>query len=818
MTEAIPINQADEYEFFNSDEIVTCIKCKKQITKGYRNKYSPSTVLCVNSFADMYLDKKQKKTLLKEIKEKEKTQVSGSTSNDNAPRGAFSEELKQTKITNFALAQISPKKLFEGKQFRKEIDWEHVNNLKETMLAKADDGYYTRNLVPLIVYPSGDQYGIISGHHRWHAALKITEEVGEDFKLWCLVKEFSDLDATKNAIISNLTFKSLNPLEEAASLAVYKEESNLTNEEIAQKLGVKRQWVEARLILLKQPDEIKQLIIDEKLSIGHIKAVQGLTESVRVSALKMFVKQGYSVRKAEEYAHIMKQPLPHYTKEQIEDWEKEQQQEQEEEIETIDEIDESTGTDYQTDYHFEFIKDENQWVVYDRINDKVNRYSSNKLLEFFLNILQSNDIFTGLQLINALQTFEDEKPVEALNLLKKVETTLNNGHFMAINLEQSWKNEDALYSIEYFGGKFMLMGVKNSPRSFTNARELFSILVENDLAHIYSLKNYGTYFDLCPISKYLMPPYTEFTLQSAIHTFESLQDKQKKETDLITQLEQDKETEPVKQDEQQAVKAKYLLKYVEKEEHYALTEKTGYVLRLVKSSVDLFSKITDIAEVTTKKNDLDAAVFLNKLKEEHEQKIAAGYTAFNCPHCNKSSYVIDEICPHCSKQRIVSELKDQGLPVVDVSTENIPLAEPEVEILDETKTEQETEEIRYYISSYWSQVTFDTNGKTKLIYPEKTADFHTVLNHLKKHNVKREHVFPQHLCTENKSDQIIIELLFNYDIFAKWKELLFNFKNDETTEKLVFTLAKGSELNFLCFVFECLQNKIEYLSKKSEVD
>lgn len=119
-------------------------------------------------------------------------------------------------------------------------------------------------LEPLLVRPDADGYQLVAGERRYRAAsLAGLKEVP------VIVKDLPDRDVKEIMLIENLQRSQLLPLEEAYSLHVLLQE-DITQEELASKLGKSQAWVANRLRLLAAPDDLKDMIISREISQKHV--------------------------------------------------------------------------------------------------------------------------------------------------------------------------------------------------------------------------------------------------------------------------------------------------------------------------------------------------------------------------------------------------------------------------------------------------------------------------------------------------------------------------------------------------------------------
>ena len=151
-------------------------------------------------------------------------------------------------------------------------------------------------LQPILVRKDGKGgYRIIAGERRWRAA----EKAGLK-EIPAIVREASDAEAYELALVENIQRSDLNPLEEAEAFRRLVEERRLTQEQVAERVGKDRSTVTNALRLLTLPNEVKQLVADGDLDMGHARAILGLAKPPEMVALaRAVVTEKLTVRETE---------------------------------------------------------------------------------------------------------------------------------------------------------------------------------------------------------------------------------------------------------------------------------------------------------------------------------------------------------------------------------------------------------------------------------------------------------------------------------------------------------------------------------------
>lgn len=152
-------------------------------------------------------------------------------------------------------------------------------------------------LQPVLVREiSTDRYELVAGERRWRAA----KRAGLQF-IPIVMREITDELSLQHALVENLHRENLNPLEEAAGYQQLIEDFDLTQEEVAQRVGKSRSAVANLLRLFQLPPQVQKLVGEGRLSAGHAKALLGTPDrAFQESLAHRIVGDGLTVRDAEE--------------------------------------------------------------------------------------------------------------------------------------------------------------------------------------------------------------------------------------------------------------------------------------------------------------------------------------------------------------------------------------------------------------------------------------------------------------------------------------------------------------------------------------
>lgn len=142
-------------------------------------------------------------------------------------------------------------------------------NFTEAKLNELAQSIRTNGVVqPIIVRKKGAKYEIVAGERRWRASQKAGL-----LKIPAIVKEIKDEKLLELALIENIQRQELNAIEEAKAYKNLVETVGLTQEMIAERVGKNRTVITTFLRLLKLPDDIQNLVVEEKISAGHARAI-----------------------------------------------------------------------------------------------------------------------------------------------------------------------------------------------------------------------------------------------------------------------------------------------------------------------------------------------------------------------------------------------------------------------------------------------------------------------------------------------------------------------------------------------------------------
>ena len=191
----------------------------------------------------------------------------------------------ESRVWNIAVDKIVPGVYQPRKNFNKEALIELANSIKENGI-----------LQPITVRKRKEGgFELIAGERRWRAA----QSAGLH-EVPAIIKIMGDREVLQMALIENIQREDLDPVEEAESYQRLIEEFSLSQQEAAEKVGKERSSVANALRLLALPLEIRDMLGQKMITVGHAKAILSLSDkNKQVSFAKRVAESGISVRALE---------------------------------------------------------------------------------------------------------------------------------------------------------------------------------------------------------------------------------------------------------------------------------------------------------------------------------------------------------------------------------------------------------------------------------------------------------------------------------------------------------------------------------------
>jgi len=161
-------------------------------------------------------------------------------------------------------------------------------------------------LQPVVVLPARNgRFELIMGERRWRACQLAGVEI-----IPAIVRETSDDELLRNALIENLHREQLNPLEEAAAYQQLLDDFAVTHEELARRIGRSRPHISNTIRLLSLPPAVQKRVAAGVLSAGHARALLSVEDAAAQDELaRRIVSEGLSVRAVEEIVALGAHPV-----------------------------------------------------------------------------------------------------------------------------------------------------------------------------------------------------------------------------------------------------------------------------------------------------------------------------------------------------------------------------------------------------------------------------------------------------------------------------------------------------------------------------
>jgi ParB family chromosome partitioning protein len=197
-------------------------------------------------------------------------------------------------LQNLKVSVLQPGKY----QPRTHMDKESLAELAESIKAQGV-------MQPVLVRPvSPGHYEIIAGERRWRAA-----QIAGLSEVPALIREVPDEAALAMSLIENIQRENLNPLEEAMGIQRLIKEFGMTHQAASEALGSSRSAVSNLLRLLNLSLPVQELLMQEKIDMGHGRALLPLSAARQIETANLIVHKQLSVRETERLVHRIEHPI-----------------------------------------------------------------------------------------------------------------------------------------------------------------------------------------------------------------------------------------------------------------------------------------------------------------------------------------------------------------------------------------------------------------------------------------------------------------------------------------------------------------------------
>jgi ParB family chromosome partitioning protein len=208
------------------------------------------------------------------------------------------DELAYSGIQEIEIQKIEPNRKQPRKLFNEKTLQELAESIKQYGIVQ-----------PLLVKKMDGYYEIVAGERRWRAA-----RIAGIKKVPVVIKEYSPQEALEISLIENIQREDLNPIEEAESYKRLTEDFGLSQEEVATKVGKNRSTVTNSMRLLQLDERVQGMIIEERVSSGHGRALLSIGDHQKQYELaEKIIQNNISVRETERLvkaAQVIKVDTP----------------------------------------------------------------------------------------------------------------------------------------------------------------------------------------------------------------------------------------------------------------------------------------------------------------------------------------------------------------------------------------------------------------------------------------------------------------------------------------------------------------------------
>lgn len=200
-------------------------------------------------------------------------------------------DVRKEEIIDISLNELRPNPYQPRKTFDEKSLQELANSIEQSGVFQ-----------PIIVRKSAVKgYEIIAGERRFRASKLAKKET-----IPAIIREFDEESMMQVAVLENLQREDLNPLEEAEAYEMLMKNLKLTQAEVAQRLGKSRPYIANYLRLLSLPKLVKEMMQDDRLSMGQARTLLGLKNKEQILKLaNRCVKENLTVRQLEQLVGIM---------------------------------------------------------------------------------------------------------------------------------------------------------------------------------------------------------------------------------------------------------------------------------------------------------------------------------------------------------------------------------------------------------------------------------------------------------------------------------------------------------------------------------
>lgn len=218
-----------------------------------------------------------------------KNKISGDKSKDLSLKETVEGQVKIVNIT-----RIEPNREQPRRSFDEEALEELAESIKQFGL-----------LQPILVHDKKTYYEIVAGERRWRAAKKAGLK-----EIPVIIKDLTEQEIVEISLIENIQRENLNPIEEAQAYKRLLTEFNLKQEEVAERVAKSRTAVTNSMRLLKLCENVQQMVIDDKITTGHARALITIEDpEQQYDIARKIFDEKLSVRDVEKLVKNLNKPV-----------------------------------------------------------------------------------------------------------------------------------------------------------------------------------------------------------------------------------------------------------------------------------------------------------------------------------------------------------------------------------------------------------------------------------------------------------------------------------------------------------------------------
>ena len=195
------------------------------------------------------------------------------------------EDKKDSELKQLKLEDVFPDEEQPRREFNKEAIEALAASIKEHGV-----------LQPIVVTKEDGKYKIVAGERRWRAS-----KIAGLKKIPAIIRTLDTQNRLELSIIENAQREDLNAIELATAYAKLKNQFNLTSEDIAAKVGKSEASINNTLRLLNLPDDVKKIMVKEKLTEGVMRPLVSRDEKEIKKVLPKIINDGWTARRVERY-------------------------------------------------------------------------------------------------------------------------------------------------------------------------------------------------------------------------------------------------------------------------------------------------------------------------------------------------------------------------------------------------------------------------------------------------------------------------------------------------------------------------------------